>query len=81
MEGFWGHLSLLGGPRPSAPLTMCGLPYQVFPEQAVLLRISSLSLPRLLVNYTGKLLAWQPPGQALAGTVPLSEQNLGSIMR
>ena len=51
------------------------------PEQAVLLRISSLSLPRLLVNYTGKLLAWQPPGQALAGTVPLSEQNLGSIMR
>ena len=65
------------------PFPTCsdGLPYQVFPEQAVLLWISSLSLPRLLVNYTGKLLAWQPPGQALAGAVPLSEQNLGSIMR
>ena len=65
------------GPRPSAPVTTCGLPYQVLPDQEDFF----LSLPRLLVNYIGKLLAWQPPGQALAGAVPLSEQNLGSIMR
>ena len=56
-----------GGPRPSAPPTMCGLPYQVFPDQVVLLQISSLSLPRLLVNYTGKLLPGSLQGRQWQG--------------